>query len=230
MIGSAKSIEDVLLRYGMRGQYEGDVQNAAAEIAKFWPEITSAHELLPASTAEGANTKIRVCQSKDEVCAFFSETGCDCPSAGDDGELARLRDLTSMRLSVGAGLFVCGSSEAIRRAQTYIMLDSNHPVEKSDNNRYLMRELEKAEALLAVPEPPAAVETEHDDALLAMKMFAEWVRREELHGSTIGHPDISDDERAVVCAGDLSVVIGTVGDLRRAAAVHAKLNDGKGET
>src|SRR3546814_2858762 len=39
--------------------------------------------------------------------------------------------------------------EAIQRVQTYIMLDSKHPVEKEDVRRGLMRSLEAAERALA---------------------------------------------------------------------------------
>jgi len=48
-------------------------------------------------------------------------------------------------ITVGGGLSVCGTWEAIKRVQHYILLDSTHPVEKSDVRRVLMKELEEAE-------------------------------------------------------------------------------------
>lgn len=60
-------------------------------------------------------------------------------------ELDRLRSLTSMSVTVGKGLWVYGEPEAISRVQKYILLDSNHPVEKEDVRRGLMRSVQKLE-------------------------------------------------------------------------------------
>jgi hypothetical protein len=52
-------------------------------------------------------------------------------------------------LTVGNGLLVYGSAEAIMRAQTYVLLDSKHPQETKDTNRLLARALQAAESQLA---------------------------------------------------------------------------------
>ena len=52
-------------------------------------------------------------------------------------------------LTVGGGLLVYGSEEAILRAQTYVLLDSKHPQETKDTNRLLARALQAAESQLA---------------------------------------------------------------------------------
>lgn len=49
-------------------------------------------------------------------------------------------------VSLGGGLFVRGPIEALRRVQSYIMLGSQHPVEREDTRRSLMRNLEEAES------------------------------------------------------------------------------------
>lgn len=48
-------------------------------------------------------------------------------------------------ITVGGGLEVRGSMEAVSRVQQYILLDSEHANEKKDVNRRLMRDLERAE-------------------------------------------------------------------------------------
>jgi hypothetical protein len=52
-------------------------------------------------------------------------------------------------VTVGGGLSVYGTSEAIHRVQNYIMLDSSHPVEKEDVRRCLMRDLQASESRVA---------------------------------------------------------------------------------
>ena len=52
-------------------------------------------------------------------------------------------------LTVGNGLVVYGSMEALGRVQQYILLPSKHPVEDADVKRGLARDLQAAEALLA---------------------------------------------------------------------------------
>lgn len=52
-------------------------------------------------------------------------------------------------LTVGNGLVVHGSIEALGRVQQYILLPSKHPVEDADVKRGLARDLQAAEALLA---------------------------------------------------------------------------------
>ncbi len=51
-------------------------------------------------------------------------------------------------LTVGNGLVVYGSMEALGRVQQYILLPSRHPVEDSDVKRGLARDLQATEALL----------------------------------------------------------------------------------
>lgn len=52
----------------------------------------------------------------------------------------------AMSVTVGGGLLVHGSAEAINRVQDYILLDSTHPQEREDVRRSLMRQLVEAEA------------------------------------------------------------------------------------
>lgn len=52
-------------------------------------------------------------------------------------------------LTVGNGLVVHGTMEALGRVQQYILLPSKHPVEDADVKRGLARDLQVAEALLA---------------------------------------------------------------------------------
>lgn len=49
-------------------------------------------------------------------------------------------------VTVGDGLVVYGTLEAVSRVQDYILLDSTHPVEKEDVRRSLARQLQAAEA------------------------------------------------------------------------------------
>lgn len=65
-----------------------------------------------------------------------------------DAEVNRLRELTSYLVTVGGGHVVYGSTEAIRRVQDFILLDSKHPVEKEDVRRSLARSLQTAEEAL----------------------------------------------------------------------------------
>jgi hypothetical protein len=52
-------------------------------------------------------------------------------------------------LTVGNGLVVHGTIEALGRVQQYLLLPSKHPVENADMKRELARNLQAAEALLA---------------------------------------------------------------------------------
>jgi hypothetical protein len=68
-------------------------------------------------------------------------------------ERDRLVEATGATVTLGGGLVVHGTVEAVRRVQDYILLDSSHPVEKEDVRRRLARALQAAEArLLAVEE------------------------------------------------------------------------------
>lgn len=64
-------------------------------------------------------------------------------------ELAQLHEKTGVGITVGGGLLVYGTVEAVSRVGNYIMLDSSHPVEKEDVRRSLARALQEAEAELA---------------------------------------------------------------------------------
>jgi len=66
------------------------------------------------------------------------------------------QELTSCAVTVGNGLSVYGTVEAIGRVQDYILLDSRHPVEAADVRRSLARALQAAEARAT------AAETERD--------------------------------------------------------------------
>lgn len=52
-------------------------------------------------------------------------------------------------VTVGGGLSVYGTAEAVHRVQNWIMLDSTHPVEKEDVRRSLMRDLTAAESTIS---------------------------------------------------------------------------------
>lgn len=56
---------------------------------------------------------------------------------------------TQVSVTVGSGLRVYGTVEAIGRVQDYILLDSTHPIEKEDVRRMLAKALQKTEADLA---------------------------------------------------------------------------------
>lgn len=49
-------------------------------------------------------------------------------------------------LTIGAGLSVSGSIEALNRVQHYMMVDSEHPIEKEDVRKGLAKALQEAEA------------------------------------------------------------------------------------
>ena len=72
--------------------------------------------------------------------------GAEAKITAQAEEIERLNELTSCSVTVGRGLSVYGTIEAVGRVQTYILLDSNHPVEKADVRRTLARELQAAEA------------------------------------------------------------------------------------
>lgn len=57
----------------------------------------------------------------------------------------RIDELTGVQITVGDGLVVYGSVQAIHRVQAYILLDSKHPVEARDTNRYFAKRLQAAE-------------------------------------------------------------------------------------
>lgn len=63
-----------------------------------------------------------------------------------EAENKRLWDRCAVGVTVGAGKMVYGDYDAINRVQDWILLDSEHPVEKKDVCRSLMRDLQKAEA------------------------------------------------------------------------------------
>lgn len=66
--------------------------------------------------------------------------------AEKDATIEKLRAEQSCSLTVGGGLVVHGSIEAIGRCQQWVLLDSNHPQEREDVRRTLMRQLTHAEA------------------------------------------------------------------------------------
>ena len=57
-------------------------------------------------------------------------------------------NLLGASLTVGHGLSVFGSMEALGRVQNYILVASGHPVEQADVNRQLAKALVTTEALL----------------------------------------------------------------------------------
>lgn len=57
-------------------------------------------------------------------------------------------NLLGTSLTVGNGLQVYGSIEALGRVQNYILAPSKHPVEEADTNKALARALTQTEALL----------------------------------------------------------------------------------
>ena len=60
-------------------------------------------------------------------------------------------------VTVGHGLMVSGPIEAIHRVQSYIMLDSRHPIEAEDTRRSLARSLQAAESTLDFIRPALPV-------------------------------------------------------------------------
>lgn len=69
-------------------------------------------------------------------------------SGGVGGNGPRLVE-ADCSVTVGDGLVVHGTVEAVGRVQDYILLDSTHPTEKEDVRRSLARQLQAAEAKLA---------------------------------------------------------------------------------
>ena len=63
----------------------------------------------------------------------------------------------------------------------------------------------------------------------ALKPFADIARREELHGSTIGHNDIEDDVRGVISLAALQLLGPTMGEYRIARSRLAARQEGGGE-
>lgn len=57
-------------------------------------------------------------------------------------------NLLGASLTVGNGLQVYGTMEALGRVQNYILAPSKHPVEQADTNKALARALTQTEALL----------------------------------------------------------------------------------
>lgn len=57
-------------------------------------------------------------------------------------------NLLGSALTVGGGLSVYGSIEALGRVQNFILASSRHPIEERDTNRQLAKALVNAEALL----------------------------------------------------------------------------------
>lgn len=72
-----------------------------------------------------------------------------------------------------------------------------------------------ANTMFDAGEAISSLERELAEAREALEPFADWGRLEELHGSTIGHADIADDENAMLVVGELQTHVGTAGDLRR---------------
>ena len=70
-------------------------------------------------------------------------------------------------LTVGGGLSVHGSMDAIMRVQNYIMLDSRHPIEKEDVRRSLAMSLQAAETRAD------ALQAEVDRVRKALKPFVD---------------------------------------------------------
>lgn len=77
-----------------------------------------------------------------------------------------LHDETCVGVTVGGGLRVYGTSEAISRVQTYILLDSKHPVEASDVRRKLAADLQAADGKIHTLEKQmAALIRSHEENL-----------------------------------------------------------------
>lgn len=83
-------------------------------------------------------------------------TDKDAEIAALKAEVARLEDITGASVTVGAGLRVFGAMDAIGRVQTYILLDSRHPIEANDTRLSLARALQAAEARVAELEAETA--------------------------------------------------------------------------
>lgn len=88
-------------------------------------------------------------------------------------ELEKDAEAKNAILTVGNGLNVYGSFEAIRRAQDYILLDSKHPQEAIDVRRSLARALQEIEAALATTQ--AALVQEREAIEVFRKQLSKWV-------------------------------------------------------
>ena len=71
---------------------------------------------------------------------------CDAITEQAEAYEQRIAELTGVRLTVGDGLEVYGTGEAIRRAQAYILMDSSHPIEAKSTARHFASALQVAEA------------------------------------------------------------------------------------
>lgn len=56
--------------------------------------------------------------------------------------------ITRVGATVGDGLVIYGNHDAVKRVQTFILAASEHPIEKEDVNRQLVKDLQEAEAKL----------------------------------------------------------------------------------
>lgn len=103
----------------------------AGESAKLLPQcVNCRNSEARARGLEGEQTRLMTALADREV------------------KLAAANEKTSVSLTVGGGLLVHGTMEAIHRCQQYFLLDSGHPQEREDVRRSLMRSLEAAEAKL----------------------------------------------------------------------------------
>lgn len=116
--------------------------------------------------------------------------------AGSDGDRAVIQSALSklegmIAVTVGDGLSVYGTSEAIHRAQNYILLDSTHPVEKEDVRRSLARDLQAAEA---------KIETMRTALVRARDQFRFYAEQHRAKGTEDGDTKaITNDAMAATC-------------------------------
>ena len=79
-------------------------------------------------------------------------------------------------LTVGGGHIVYGTSEALARVQAYILLDSKHPIEARDTNRYFAKQLQAAEQHIKQLEvervPEGMVNLPDEDIIHAMRFYS----------------------------------------------------------
>lgn len=68
-----------------------------------------------------------------------------------DSIQAIIDELHGVTLCVGNGLTVYGDYESISRTQTYVLLDTQHPIEKEDVKRALGRALQAIERAQGAP-------------------------------------------------------------------------------
>lgn len=80
------------------------------------------------------------------------------PEEGVAGSGPRLVE-ADCSVTVGDGLVVHGTVEAVGRVQDYILLDSTHPTEAEDVRRSLARQLQAAEEKIRVLETRIRVAT-----------------------------------------------------------------------